>query len=468
MLNDNSAVPPASVENPRVSPDYVFPGENFTLSVTVRNQGEDTASATTLRFYESFDDSITPLDIAVNTASVGSLAPAATSEVSVTVTAFSLGTFYYGACVDAVPNEGDPNNNCSTGVSVTVSLPPPPSAISFNPPTIDDQTFTVNTRITPLQLPTATGGNAPYRYTLAPIPNGLDFDAATQLLTGTPTTVGITNAIYTARDATDASATLNFTITVTDSVGPVPPPPGADALDVNGDGQVNVIDLAIVALFYGTQVPVGMSLPADVNADGVVNILDLTAVAQGIDAAKSTPQGLSLQDIEAALVVVAEQAAEIEAVAGAPNALSRGNFTYRNVAAALTDAKRLATSDVRLAKGGFPIVLEALLALLTEMKAIPEASALLPNYPNPFNPETWIPYHLATDAAVVLTVYDTRGGVVRELRLGHQTAGVYESRGRAAYWDGKNQIGETVASGLYFYTLTAGEFTATRKMLIAK
>ena len=113
-------------------------------------------------------------------------------------------------------------------------------------------------------------------------------------------------------------------------------------------------------------------------------------------------------------------------------------------------------------------MLKELLHLLTEMREIPDTTALLPNYPNPFNPETWIPYHLATDAAVVLTIYDARGVLVRELTLGHQPAGVYESRARAAYWDGKNQLGESVASGVYFYTLTAGEFTATRKMLIAK
>ena len=90
-------------------------------------------------------------------------------------------------------------------------------------------------------------------------------------------------------------------------------------------------------------------------------------------------------------------------------------------------------------------------------------TALLPNYPNPFNPETWIPYQLSMDAEVVLTIYDTKGQAVRTLSLGHQSAGVYQSRERAAYWDGHNQQGETVASGIYFYTLTAGDFTATHK-----
>ena len=99
---------------------------------------------------------------------------------------------------------------------------------------------------------------------------------------------------------------------------------------------------------------------------------------------------------------------------------------------------------------------------------IPEETALLPNYPNPFNPETWIPYQLAKSADVTVTIYDVRGVVVRRLALGHQTAGFYQSRAHAAHWDGRNQLGEKVASGLYFYTFTAGEFTAIGKMLIQK
>ena len=99
---------------------------------------------------------------------------------------------------------------------------------------------------------------------------------------------------------------------------------------------------------------------------------------------------------------------------------------------------------------------------------IPEETALHRNYPNPFNPETWIPYQLAKPAEVTLTIYDMNGEIVRRLALGHQTAGMYQSRSRAVYWDGRNQLGESVASGLYFYTLTAGRFTATRRMLILK
>ena len=99
---------------------------------------------------------------------------------------------------------------------------------------------------------------------------------------------------------------------------------------------------------------------------------------------------------------------------------------------------------------------------------LPTETVLLPNYPNPFNPETWIPYQLSKPTDVTLAIYNVRGIVVRRLTLGHQPAGVYHSRARAAYWDGRNAFGERVASGLYFYTLTAGNFSATGKMLVRK
>ena len=99
---------------------------------------------------------------------------------------------------------------------------------------------------------------------------------------------------------------------------------------------------------------------------------------------------------------------------------------------------------------------------------IPAETALLANYPNPANPETWIPYQLAKPADVSLTIYNVRGVVVRRLTLGYQQAGVYMSRDRAAHWDGKNKSGESVASGVYFYVFKAGKYTALRKILIRK
>ena len=104
----------------------------------------------------------------------------------------------------------------------------------------------------------------------------------------------------------------------------------------------------------------------------------------------------------------------------------------------------------------------------TSAVVMPAETALLPNYPNPFNPETWIPYQLAEPASITFTIYDMNGQAVRTLEVGRQPAGVYRSRNRAAYWDGRNQQGETVANGVYFYTLSADDLTSTRKMLLGK
>lgn len=95
-------------------------------------------------------------------------------------------------------------------------------------------------------------------------------------------------------------------------------------------------------------------------------------------------------------------------------------------------------------------------------------NAVLQNYPNPFNPETWIPYQLEEPAEVAVRIYTAKGTLIRTLAVGHRPAGIHKQREDAVYWDGKNEFGEPVASSVYFYTLTAGDFTATRKMVIRK
>ena len=204
--------------------------------------------------------------------------------------------------------------------------------------------------------------------------------------------------------------------------------------DVNRDGQVNIQDLVLVALSFGQPVPTE-GHPADVNEDGQINIVDLVQVAGALGTGAAAPLALNQH------LAFAPTRAEVE------------QWLTQARQANLTDA--VSQRGIRF--------LEQLLAVLT-----PKETALLPNYPNPFNPETWIPYQLATPADVTLTIYDTQGHVVRTLDLGYQAVGIYENRSRAAYWDGRNAVGEPVASGVYFYTLTAGEFTATKKMLIRK
>ncbi len=173
---------------------------------------------------------------------------------------------------------------------------------------------------------------------------------------------------------------------------------------------------------------------ADVNGDGIVNIQDLVLVAGALGTNAAAP---SLH----AQVFSSLMAADVQ------------QWLSQARQANLTDAT---------SQRGIRFLAE-LLAALT-----PKETALLPNYPNPFNPETWIPYQLAKPSEVSIAIYATDGKLVRTLDLGHHGVGVYQSRSRAAYWDGKNGLGESVASGVYFYTLTAGDFTATRKMLIRK
>ena len=199
--------------------------------------------------------------------------------------------------------------------------------------------------------------------------------------------------------------------------------------DVNRDGVISILDLILVAQQLGKRVPTGSAV--DVNGDGVVSILDLIRVAQGIAGSPAAPAA-GAKSVDAAMIEAWIAQARLE---------DDGSLAF---------------------KQGIEN-LERLLASL-----IPKETALLANYPNPFNPETWIPYQLAESAEVTLTIYDMNGEMVRRLALGHQTAGMYRSRSRAAYWDGRNQLGESVASGLYFYSLTADNFTATRRMLILK
>ena len=202
--------------------------------------------------------------------------------------------------------------------------------------------------------------------------------------------------------------------------------------DVNRDGQVSVLDLIVVGQAFGKSAV--LNRHTDVNRDGKINIADLVLIAQHID----------------------------EASAAAPSAVAmESGLSPVTVEAWIALARLENDGSVAFQRG-----IAALQRLLLAMR--PERTVLLPNYPNPFNPETWIPYHLSEPARVTVRLYAVDGTLVRTLDLGYQASGRYDERSRAAYWDGKNALGEQVASGIYFYTLTAGDFTATRKMLIRK
>ena len=112
------------------------------------------------------------------------------------------------------------------------------------------------------------------------------------------------------------------------------------------------------------------------------------------------------------------------------------------------------------------MALNALKSILLER--LPTQTQLLANYPNPFNPETWIPFQLAQDSTVIARIYDVTGKQIITMELGHLAAGNYVESNRAIYWDGKTDTGEQVSSGTYFYQIEAGDYTETRKMVILK
>ena len=262
---------------------------------------------------------------------------------------------------------------------------------------------------------------------------GIDGEGTLLLVTFTIKTAGETQVTlheFVAGTSTGETVTTNPTgITVgVKKIEPVYPP-----YDINEDGIVNVIDVYMVASALGHVNPENSRV--DVNGDGVVDKHDLIIVAQHLDE-ETTPQA-------------------------APSALVTAGITEENVQHALNILKQ--------ENDGSPSWQHAIAKLEQLLDTfIPEKNRLLPNYPNPFNPETWIPYQLAESADVRISIYSADGKVVRTLQLGNMPAGNYQNRSRAAYWDGKNNTGESVATGVYFYTLTAGDFSATRKMLIMK
>ena len=202
--------------------------------------------------------------------------------------------------------------------------------------------------------------------------------------------------------------------------------------DVNGDGSVDSKDVDAIIVAVAAKIT---DAKYDVTGDGTVDINDVVAVSANQDTgAAAAPALLGTQLSSVQIDRLQEQI----------DLLIASNDRS-------PDALRILT------------YLQQLIVM-----ARPEKTQLLANYPNPFNPETWIPYELATDTDVRITIYNTQGVVIRTLALGHQSAGYYTGRDRAAYWDGRNALGEQVASGIYFYQFETDEMSSMRKMVILK
>ena len=203
--------------------------------------------------------------------------------------------------------------------------------------------------------------------------------------------------------------------------------------DVNNDGVVDSQDLILVSKSIGVKT---LEYPkTDVNKDGHVDIIDLLLVA----------------------VHFGESSNPV-----APSTYTKMLPEYLSLMAEWLIEARLVDDGSDVFRRGIA-ALEHLINI-----TVPTETVLLPNYPNPFNPETWIPYDLAEDADIHIHIYNIKGESIRHLEVGYQVAGTYRTSARAAYWDGRNTVGEPVASGIYFYTFQAGQFKATRQMVILK
>ena len=236
---------------------------------------------------------------------------------------------------------------------------------------------------------------------------------------GSPGEIVLSNSIAAPTTATTPTDTTSTTT-------------ASNKYDVNGDGSVDSKDVDVILLAVSAGVT---TAKYDVNGDGKVDVSDVMAVNGNLD----------------------------KGAAGAPTLLGT-QFSALEISRLQEQIDLLiATGDRSPAAMRTLVYLQQLIVM-----ARPEKTQLLANYPNPFNPETWIPYELATDTNVKITIYNTQGVVIRTLEFGHQSAGYYVGRDRAAYWDGRNAFGEQVASGLYFYQLETDEMSSMRKMVILK
>ena len=219
--------------------------------------------------------------------------------------------------------------------------------------------------------------------------------------------------------------------------------------DINADGSVDATDSVLVTSALGQSGEAIVDPHTDVNGDGSVDGIDLQLVIDNLDS-ENPAEG---------------EGAAPSVFGGASDLLFdpsvRQTFDREAIAVALVGMQ--VESEGSLKYQRTIVFLESVLAAMR-----PAQTRLLANYPNPFNPETWIPYHLGEASDVRLRIYDINGSVVRDLELGPQDAGFYTSQSRAAYWDGKNDRGEKVSSGVYFYQLNTENHSFLRKMVILK
>ena len=516
--------------NKKEGPIFANPGEAFNLHVAFRNSGSPTSDQTVLRYYRSLNATIsetdTPLGTPRESAEIVTLPENGTVHRVLWHLYFPYtpGIYHYGVCLDKVARETDTQNNCKaiTVIVLGTRLDIPQGLISNVGYGKNNTYFVLNPKFaklsrtddTPRYIPhkstiTLYIGNVQYAMlTLEPPPSVGEQVQELGKKIGEVLTIAVSGKVKLA------SATSQFLIKsigpavnvtdlrfrIGDIENPNNPPqvsmtyyPNTDfnrGKTIEGDvpilfviqnQRLSSVHFHVEQQYYeeGNWVPTNVDFEAPVRdyGDSLLGKLYSTAVnfVSGVTNVLWETLSQFVNKINNNLFV------------GYPNLTVRYRGEWN-----LEETFREENPDLAAAPSAYPMSLvdyapfqrlspeaQAYLLQLSEdpnfrktiaieTQQIPEQTSLLANYPNPFNPETWIPYQLTEPADVKLTIYDINGHAVRTLDLGHQRAGTYHGRSRAARWDGRNAQGEPVASGVYFYTLKAGDFTATRKMLIRK
>ena len=399
-----------------------------------------------MRYYRSTNSSISSSDTQVETDSVISLDPNESDEEWESLTApNSTGTYYYGVCIDSVSNESNTNNNCSNAIRITVQTSPPDLVVGSV--RVSDATLDPGDSFKFYATVRNQGSGEGDRTTLR-------YYRSTNSSISSSDTQEETDSVV-SLDPNESTEEWDW-ITAPDTPGTYYYGACVDSVP-NESNTSNNCSTAIKITVQGTQQPPGLAIGDSIfvqNASG--GGLNGLIVRSGA--------GTGFAHI-------------ISVFNGATGTIRDGprqsnGYTWWKVRWNQSNA---VFCDVNPCDGwvfeffnGVRVIAKPGLAAPVLNAMTPTETTLLPNYPNPFNPETWIPYQLSEASDVTVRVYSMNGMLVRTLALGHQAAGIYQSRSRAVYWDGRNEFGEQVASGLYFYTLTAGDFTATRKMLIQK
>ena len=491
-------------------------GEGVRLYVTLENRGKRAAPAATLRYYRSLDATISPEDTELRAVPIGDLGAGRIKATWASLpTPISLGVYYFGACLDGVASEADTLNNCSDAFEITIG----PQMAEVSGILLSDAipVQALDVEGSPVTLNVAENFRGRVQSYIA---SSSDTNVVTAAMSGSKVTLMPVSSgwayvtIQVFRD--DFTTRLGFSVSVGDPGVPNPhvvpdanlsffirealeleenqpitrqqlkkltrlnivPPEQADS----GEWNTGIRDLT--GLEYASNLRALYLYKGEVrDITQIKNLTSLTFLGFTQNKISDIAPIKNLNALRE-LHLWGNQISDISPLANLTNL--RILYITGNQISSVTVLENL-TGLTQLGIHGNPITDWAPVRRLKEKgslsyldislppageapsaPAVPNETALLSNYPNPFNPETWIPYQLAKSADVTLTIYDVTGVVVRQLALGHQPAGFYQSRGRAAHWDGRNALGERVATGLYFCTFTAGDFTATQKLLIRK